>query len=744
LIKLAKYLKPFIAGLAAAIVLLFGQALTDLNLPNYMADIVNIGIQQNGIEHGAPDVISQNGFKLMSIFMSDSQKELVGKSYELVQGGKELDKSYSGRKVFDRIDTADVIYVKKAEQSEELDLAFGDATWNFINTMKNMAEQQGQQAQQNPAEINTENIDTAEIYNMLPQLEMMPKEALDAAYKETEKLDETIRRSSAVTLTEVFYKELGIEISSVQTSYILYAGALMLAIALAGGIATVLVSFISSKVAAGVARNLRLDIFKKVESFSNGEFDKFSTASLITRTTNDVTQIQMFLSFGIRLLCYAPIMGIGGVLMALRRSSSMSWVLALAVGILLIMMAIVFTVAIPKFKLIQKLIDRLNLVSRETLGGLMEIRAFKTRDHEKGRFAKANKELTDINLFISRVMVAMMPIMMLIMNVFSILVVWVGSHKVEQSAMQIGDMLAFMQYAMMVIMSFLMISMMFIFIPRASVSADRIAEVLYTEPLITDPKNPEEFLTSQKGFVEFKDVNFKYYGASEYALENISFTAKPGETTAIIGSTGSGKSTAANMIMRFYDATEGQVMVDGVDIRNVRQSDLRNKIGYIPQKGVLLSGTIESNLTYGNPDASSEDMEACAAVAQALDFIKEKEKGFDHEIAQGGTNVSGGQKQRLSIARALVKNPEILIFDDSFSALDFKTDASLRKALKQHTGDSTVIIVAQRVNTIMSAEQIIVLDEGRIVGKGTHRELLTSCPAYYEIASSQLSKGELQ
>jgi len=747
LIKLAKYLKPFLLGLILAIILLFGQSLTDLNLPNYMADIVNVGIQQNGIESSAPEVISKDGLDVMKVFMTGEQKALAEKSYSLVNT-EDIKISKSAKKIYDKISedmkSADM-YVKTADNSEELENAFGDACWTFINYMREAAEQQGQQPDSSLSTLSTENIDIKQIYQMMQPLVASnpPAEMFDSAREKSKDLDSTIKKQTGIAFAEIFYTELGVDVSKVQSSYIIFAGLLMLSIALLGGIATILVSLISSRIAAGVARNLRSDIFKKVQSFTNGEFDKYSTASLITRTTNDVTQIQMFLAFGIRLLCYAPIMGIGGVLMALRRSSSMSWVLGLAVIILLGMISVVFTVAIPKFKLIQKLIDKLNLVSRETLGGLMEIRAFGTREHEKKRFDAANKDLTKVNLFISRVMTVMMPLMMFIMNGITVLIVWVGSHAIADSQMQVGDMLAFMQYAMMVIMAFLMISMMFIFIPRAAVSADRIAEVLATQSSINDPPSPKEFDQIKKGYIEFKNVSFRYFGANEDALENISFVAKPGETTALIGSTGSGKTTVANMMLRFYDATSGQVLVDGVDVKEVRQTDLREKIGYIPQKGVLLSGTIESNLKYGNNDASEELVKTSAEVAQAMEFISEKEGGFLSDIAQGGTNVSGGQKQRLSIARALAKEPEIFIFDDSFSALDFKTDVTLRKALKEHTGDSTVIIVAQRVSTIKTAEQIIVLDEGRIVGKGTHSELLISCPEYYEIASSQLSKEEL-
>ncbi|MDD3904727.1 MAG: ABC transporter ATP-binding protein, partial [Sphaerochaeta sp.] len=528
-----------------------------------------------------------------------------------------------------------------------------------------------------------------------------------------------------------------------QSSYILKVGVKMLLIALLGGVATILVSFLSSRIAAKIARNLRKDVFEKIESFNNSEFDTFSTASLITRCTNDITQIQRFFMMGIRMICYAPIMGIGGVIMALDKSSSMSWIIAVACLVLVGMILILMSVVMPKFKAIQNFVDKLNLVSRENLTGLMVIRAFGTQNHEKKRFANANEDLTKTTLFVNRVMSLMSPFMTLVMSVVSILIVWVGAHQIAQSQLQVGDMMAFMQYAMQIIMSFLMLSFMFILAPRASVSANRIAQVLETKNSIVDPEQAMEFNAQKKGLLEFKNVSFQYQGSEEYALKDISFVAQPGKTTAIIGSTGSGKSTIANLVMRFYDVSEGSILVDGLDVKSVKQTDLRNIIGYVPQKGVLLSGTIESNLAYGKNDADQKEMEEAASVAQAIDFIEAKEDGFKSIIAQGGDNVSGGQKQRLSIARALIKKPEIYIFDDCFSALDVQTDRKLRKALKEHTSLSTVIIIAQRVSTIMQAEQILVLDEGKIVGQGTHAELLKTCPQYYEIASSQLFEEDL-
>lgn len=743
MIKLAKYLKPFLFGLIMAILLLFGQAMCDLNLPNYMSDIVNTGIQKNGIEHAAPDAISQNGKELITVFMTDEEKALVEKSYSLVsvsdKNNNEKDKTYSS--IYPG--AVGTLYIKKdisKNQSAELDKSFGTSAWTLINVMRNM--QAG-----NPAagdmSVSIGSIDITQVYTYLPMLETLPAAAVSAAREQAEKNDETLLAQGGTMLAKLFYTELGADIDAMATSYILIVGLKMLAIALLGGVATVLVSFISSKIAAGTARNLRRDVFERIEHFSNSEFDKFSTASLITRCTNDITQIQMLLMMGIRMVCYAPIMAIGGTIMAVSKSASMSWIIAVACTLLIGIILIVMSIAMPKFKAIQKFVDRLNLVSRENLSGLMVIRSFGTRAHEKQRFEAANKDLTDTNLFVTRVMVFMMPVMMLIMNGVTLIIIWVGAHRIAESAMQIGDMMAFMQYAIQIIFSFLMISMMFIFIPRAAVSAERIAEVLETPESVVDPQTPKRFDPDKKGLVEFRNVNFRYHGAEEDALSDITFTAKPGQTTAIIGPTGSGKSTIASLMLRFYDVSSGQVVIDGADVRDVTQKELRAKIGYVPQKGVLLSGTIASNIRYGRRAATDDEVESAAQVAQAMDFIAEKTDRFESEIAQGGANVSGGQKQRLSIARALAKQPEIFIFDDSFSALDFKTDIALRKALKEHTGGSTVIIVAQRVSTIMNAEQVIVLDEGRIAGIGTHKELLKNCPEYYEIASSQLSQEEL-
>jgi ATP-binding cassette subfamily B protein len=542
----------------------------------------------------------------------------------------------------------------------------------------------------------------------------------------------------------VQYKALGMNISTIQNNYLFRIGGLMLLLTLASAAASILVGYLSARVAAGLGRNLRKQLFVRVESFSNTEFDKFSTASLITRSTNDITQIQMLMVMLFRIAFYAPILGIGGILKVINADTSMLWIIAAALGIILTMMLVMFTVALPKFKAMQTLIDKLNLVMREILTGLMVIRAFNTQKHEEERFDKANQDLTKTNLFINRaVLVFMMPAVMFLMNAIMILIIWVGAHRVDAGTMQVGSMMAFMQYAVQIIMAFLFLTIIFVMLPRASVSAQRISEVLETEPVIVDPEKPQKFSSSLKGTVEFKDVTFRYPSAEDDVLKHISFVAKPGQTTAFIGSTGSGKTTLINLIPRFYDVTGGKVLVDGVDVREVTQHDLRAKIGYVSQKAVLFSGTIESNIKYANENATEAEVAHYAEIAQATDIIKESEQGLATAVSQGGTNLSGGQKQRLAIARALAKKPEIYIFDDSLSALDFKTDRALRQALKTETSDATVLIVTQRVSTVMSAEQIVVLDNGEIAGVGTHKDLMQTCKVYQEIALSQLSKEEL-
>jgi ATP-binding cassette subfamily B protein len=717
-----------------AILLLFAQAICELNLPNYMSRIVNVGIQQSGVEHATPDQISVDGYSLMNVLMDEDGQALLTANYS------------RGDKTVNGID----VYNLKESISDttlaDMDKKFGLATWTMINVLSDLnGSTDGSGG--NSGAMNTDGIGKAElegIYQMIPMLEKLPASVLDDARQKAAKMDDSFLTQSGVTMTTAFYDELGIDMSKVQTNYIIKIGLWMLLIALASGLAVIIVTLLSARIAAGVARNLRNDIFTKVESFSHVEFDKFSSASLITRTTNDVLQIQTLLAIGIRMLIYSPILAIGGVFMALQKSVSMGWVIVVACLAVIGLIAVVLVIAVPKFKMLQKLIDRINLVTREGLNGLLVIRAFRTEQHETERFDVANKNLADTYLFVNRVMSIMMPVMMLIMNGISVLIIWVGAHQVANATMQVGDMMAFMQYAMMIIFSFLMISMMFVFLPRAAVAAERIAEVLETEPAIVDPVNPEHIALGRRGLVEFKDVSFSYDEAEAPAIEHISFVANPGETTAFIGATGSGKSTLLNLIPRFYDVTQGEVLVDGVNVRNMKMKELRSHIGYVPQQSVLMGGTIDSNIRYGNPELDDKEKNQLSEIAQAMEFINSSEKGFDAEISQGGSNISGGQKQRLSIARALAVKPDIYLFDDSFSALDFKTDAALRKALNAYIKGATVLIVAQRVNTIMDADQIYVLDDGKIVGHGTHRELLSSCPEYYEIASSQLSAEELE
>ncbi len=556
-------------------------------------------------------------------------------------------------------------------------------------------------------------------------------------------MEDNMLNQMAIIPVKAEYESLGMDMDKVQSSYIISTGVRMILISLLAGASVITVVWLASRTAAGAAKDIRKAVFAKIESFSSADFNKFSTASLITRTTNDVTQVQSVIFMGMRVVIYAPILGVGGIMHAIDKSASMWWLIAIAVVVLISMILVIFKVAIPKFQIMQNLIDRLNLVTRENLSGMMVIRAFNKQDVEKERFDRSNKDLTSTSLYVARVMVTLMPFMMLVMNGLSVAIIWIGSHQVAEASMQVGDMMAFLQYAMQIVMAFLMMSMMFIFIPRAAVSGKRIAEVLETEVEIIDPKSPKQLPEAFKGEIEFKDVSFKYPGAQDYILHDISFTAQPGKTTAVIGSTGCGKSTAINLIPRFYDVSEGEVLIDGVDVREVKQSDLRDKIGYIPQSGTLFSGTIESNLLYADEDATVETIKEAIEIAQASEFVYEKPEGIESEISQGGTNVSGGQKQRLAIARALVKKPPIFIFDDSFSALDFKTDSALRKALKDKTGESTVLIVTQRVATIKYADHIIVLDQGRLVGKGNHKELMENCETYREIAQSQLSKEEL-
>ncbi|GAA0759416.1 MULTISPECIES: ABC transporter ATP-binding protein [Clostridium] len=741
--KLAKYLKPFIGSIIAVIALLFIQAISELSLPDYMSNIVNVGIQQGGIENATPDVIRKTQLEKLSIFIGEDDLNFIEENYSLIDrselSNEEFDEYIKKYPILDKealyeLNTKDEDKISKLNSilaKPEL-VVYGIEKGEFDASMLgNM-----QSNMQLPA-----NTDPFMILKNIPKEQL--NNIVDAINEKFSEMPDSMVEQAAVSYVKNEYSEIGINTDKLQTNAIIISGLKMLGIALLSMVASVIVGLISARIAAGLGKSLRGDVFKKVTSFSNSEFDKFSTASLITRSTNDIQQIQMLMVMLFRIVFYAPILGVGGVLKVLRTDTNMTWTIAVGVVSISVLVGVLFGFAMPKFKAIQKLVDKLNLVTRESLTGMLVIRAFSTQKHEEMKFDEANKNLTNTNLFVSRIMVAMMPAMMLIMNGLTLLIVWVGAHQVDLGTMQVGDMMAFMQYAMQIIMSFLMISMISIMLPRASVSAQRISEVLYTDLSIKDKKETKDFNKSEKGCVEYKNVSFKYPGAEDYVLNNISFTAKPGETTAIIGSTGSGKSTLINLIPRFYDVSEGKITVDGIDIRDVEQKALRNKIGYIPQKGILFSGTIESNLKYGSKDATNEDLEKSAEIAQALEFINNKPEKYETEISQGGTNVSGGQKQRLSIARALVKKPQIYIFDDSFSALDFKTDSALRRSLKENIKDATMIIVAQRISTIKDANQIIVLDEGNIVGIGTHKELLENCEVYKQIALSQLSKEEL-
>lgn len=740
MLKLIRYLKPYTVFIIVAVALLFVQAMAELALPDYMSNIVNVGIQQGGIEDAIPEAISKEAFDNVSLFMSGEERQQVLSYYDLIN--KDSATYEENLKKYPLLESKDV-YVLKSEEIEDrqaLNLLFGKALMAYSGIKNGMTGAAGTFSPPDGFNI-PEGANVFLLLRLMPEAQRL--EMLSQVDSMVEVMGENIVNQSGALSVKEIYEELGVDTEKLQSGYVLRTGLVMVLVTLLSALSTIMVAFIASKIAAASARLMRRDVFEKVENFSNSEFSRFSTASLITRTTNDITQIQLVIVLIIRMAFYAPIIGVGGVMRALEKSTSMSWIIALAVIIMLGLVGIVFVIALPKFKKMQKLIDRLNLVTREHLSGLMVVRAFNTQKFEEERFDSANKDFTRTNLFVNRVMVVMMPAMMFVMNGTMLLIVWVGAHQIEASTMQVGDMMAYIQYAMLIIFAFLMLTMMFIMIPRASVSAGRVSEILEVDPQIKDPKNPKKFGSDFKGTVEFKNVCYRFPGAEKNILNDISFTALPGQTTAIIGSTGSGKSTLLNMIPRFYDVCGGQVLVDGIDIREVNQHELREKIGYVPQKGVLFSGTIESNLRYANETASEEEIERAVEIAQADEFITAREEGYDAAISQGGANVSGGQKQRLSIARALLKKPKILLFDDSFSALDFKTDAALRRRLKQETGDSTMIIVGQRIATIKNADQILVLDEGNLVGIGKHRELMKSCQIYREIAQSQLSEAEL-
>ena len=720
MLKLKRYLKPYWMLLVCAVVFLFGQAMLELTLPNMMSDIVNVGIQQGGITEVAPKAISADGMALMQAFMSEEDRATAEEQYTRVEDTAPYARAYPNLAAGDYV-------LKEDADTAAADAAFSRAGYACVQVMQGLAAQNSSPAQGESAA----GLEVGQLAQLLPMLAQLPADTVQNAIQTAAAAPDMALEQTASVFTKSFYVQLGADTDAMQTNYILIKGLEMLGFTVLLTACAIAAGFCLARMGAGVGRDLRRDVFRRVTYFTTGELDQFSTASLITRTTNDITQVQMFLSMGLRMMCFAPIMGVGGLIMGLSKCVSMAWILLLALIVMLGVILVLFMVALPRFKKMQQFIDKLNLVSREHLSGLMVIRAFATQAFEQERFDKANKDLTSNTLFVNRAMVTMMPVMTLVMNGVSLLIVWVGGHQIAQSTMQVGDMMAFIQYAMQVIMSFLFISMMFVMVPRASVSAERVHEVLATQPSVRDREQPRHLPQPVRGVVEFRDVSFRYGGADEPVLHHVSFTANPGQTTAFIGSTGSGKSTLVNLIPRFYDVSEGSILLDGIDVRDV------------PQKGMLFSGSIASNLRYGDEAASDEALRTACDVAQATEFVSELPEGLDTYVSQGGTSVSGGQRQRLSIARALVKKAPVYIFDDTFSALDFKTDARLRRALAGYTNGATVLIVAQRVSTIMHADQIVVLDEGRVAGIGTHKQLLETCETYREIAHSQLSKEEL-
>lgn len=750
MLKLVKYLKNSVFSVLLIIILLVIQSICDLSLPDYTSKIVNVGIQQGGIEDSVPNIITKTDLDKILIFVDAESKEQILEDYEyLDKDSLSKDEIDDYKEDYPKIEEESLYKLKDIDENQKEKLSdiikkpmVSLMAFESSTEMKDQVKNQIVSNMPEQARAMYKDMDVFKI------LKTLPEEALsgirDNMDEEIDKMQDSIVDQSAKSFIKSEYEDIGVDTAKIERIYLFKVGGIMLLIAFISMGAAVISGFIASRVAATIGKNLRGNVFKRVMEFSNEEMDKFSTASLITRSTNDIQQVQMLMVMLLKILFYAPIIGVGGVLKVINTNLSMTWIIGVAVGAILLLVAFMFIIVMPKFKMVQNLVDRLNLVSREILTGLSVIRAFSTEKYEEKRFDKANMDLTKVNLFVSRVMSCMMPAMFFIMNGVAVLIVWSGSKSVDAGTMQVGDMMAFIQYTMQIIMAFLMISMISVMLPRAAISAGRIDEIIETEPTITDLENCKAFDESNKGMLQFKNVSFRYPQADEYVLSDINFTAEPGKVTAFIGSTGSGKTTLINLIPRFYDVTKGEILLDGANVKEVSQHDLRERIGYVPQKGVLFSGTIESNLKYGREEASTEEIRKAARIAQATDFIEAKEEGYESSISQGGTNVSGGQKQRLSIARAIVKEPELYIFDDSFSALDFKTDAALRRALNKETGDSTVLIVAQRISTILHADQILVLDEGKIVGKGTHKELLKNCDVYKEIASSQLSKEELE
>lgn len=736
--NLFKYAASYWKAMIAIVLILVVQAYCDLSLPAYTSDIVNVGIQQGGIEDEVPRQIATEEMEKLLLFVSEDDQQTVLDAYTEDNTSYKKEAYVLKDSVAEEEDT-----MEDLKEILQIPMMMTSGIESGSDTTKQMEDKLKEQMSQGmPQSVSLDDMSMFELLKMLPAEQRTTM--VEKIEEQMSEMPDTILDQAAVSFCKSAYKDLGMDMDQTQIHYLLKTGGQMAALALLGMAASIMVAFLASRVGASAGRDLRSGVFHKVVGFSNNEFNHFSTASLITRSTNDIQQIQMLIVMLLRMVLYAPILAIGGVLQVMKTNVSMSWIIGLAVIIIAFVVLLLFLVVMPKFKVLQNLVDKLNLVTREILTGLPVIRAFSTEKHEEERFDDANRTLTKTNLFVNRAMTFMMPVMMFVMNGVSVLIVWTGAHGISDGQMQVGDMMAFIQYTMQIIMGFLMLCMISIMLPRAAVAADRVEEVLKSETMIHDPKQEKHFPEDGKGVLTFDHVSFHYPGADEDVLEDITFTAKPGETTAIIGSTGSGKSTLVNLIPRFYDVTSGDIMLDGVDIREVKQQELREKLGYVPQKGVLFSGDIASNIMFGNSHGSDDEMIEAAEIAQATEFIDTKPEKYKSPISQGGSNVSGGQKQRLSIARAIAKHPQVFIFDDSFSALDYKTDVTLRRALAEKTSGSTVLIVAQRISTILHAEQIIVLDEGKVAGKGTHAELLKNCPVYREIAESQLSKKELE